>query len=66
MSIRSFENQQPQLANGVWVDDSAVVIGDVILGECVSVWPNAVIRGDVQHIRIGAGSNVQDLSLIHI
>lgn len=66
MSIRSFENQQPQLARDVWVDDSAVVIGDVVLGAAVSVWPQAVIRGDVQHIRIGANSNVQDGAVLHV
>lgn len=66
MSIRSFENQQPQLADGSWVDDSAVVIGDVVLGESVSVWPQAVIRGDVRHIRIGANSNVQDGAVLHV
>lgn len=66
MTIRSFEDHQPQLADGVWVDDSAVVIGDVVIGESVSVWPNAVIRGDVQHIRIGANSNVQDGAVLHV
>ncbi len=66
MSIRSFENHQPQLAAHAWVDDSAVVIGDVVLSEYVSVWPQAVIRGDVQHIRIGPNSNVQDGAVLHV
>lgn len=66
MTIRSFEDHQPQLAKDAWVDDSAVVIGDVVLDEFVSVWPQAVIRGDVQHIRIGANSNVQDGAVLHV
>jgi len=48
-----------------WIHDSAVVIGDVSLGEDVSVWPTAVIRGDVERIVIGARSNVQDGAVIH-
>jgi carbonic anhydrase/acetyltransferase-like protein (isoleucine patch superfamily) len=47
------------------VDDSAQIIGDVILGEHASIWMNAVIRGDVHEIRIGANSNVQDNSVLH-
>lgn len=66
MSIRSFENHQPTIAKTAWVDDAATVIGDVTLGESVSVWPNAVIRGDVQHIRIGDNSNVQDGAVLHV
>ena len=48
-----------------WIHESAVVIGDVSLGEDVSVWPSAVIRGDVERIVIGARSNVQDGAVIH-
>ena len=48
-----------------WIHETAVVLGDVILGDDVSVWPNAVIRGDVDRITIGARSNVQDGAVIH-
>lgn len=64
--IRRFEGHTPALAQGAWVDESAQVIGDVCIGEDSSVWPLAVIRGDVHHIRIGARSNVQDLSCLHV
>lgn len=66
MSIRSFNGIYPQLAEGAWVDGQACVIGDVVLGENVSVWPCAVIRGDVEAIRIGARSNIQDGAIIHV
>jgi carbonic anhydrase/acetyltransferase-like protein (isoleucine patch superfamily) len=66
MSIKKFQNKIPQLANAVYIDESAVVIGDVILEEDVSVWPMAVIRGDVASIRIGAGTNVQDSCVLHV
>lgn len=66
MSIEHFEDKRPQLANTSWVHERAVVIGDVTLGEHVSVWPNAVIRGDVNTITIGANSNVQDGAVLHV
>ena len=64
--IRTFEGITPTLAAGAWVDESAVVIGDVWLGEDASVWPLTVIRGDVNAIRVGARSNIQDGSVIHV
>lgn len=64
--IRSFEGITPRLAEGAWVDDSAQVIGDVVLGADSSVWPLVTIRGDVHQIRIGARSNVQDNSCLHV
>jgi len=64
--IRAFEGHKPQLAEGAWVDDSAQVIGNVQLGADSSVWPLVTIRGDVQAIRIGARSNVQDNSCLHV
>ena len=64
--IRAFEGHRPQLAEGAWVDDSAQVIGNVQLGGDSSVWPLVTIRGDVQAIRIGARSNVQDNSCLHV
>ena len=64
--IRNFQGIRPQLGAGAYVDDSAQVIGDVRLGEDSSVWPLATIRGDVNKIRIGARSNVQDNSVLHV
>ena len=55
-----------QLAENVWIDDSAVVIGEATLAENVSVWCGVVIRADVNNIIIGAGSNIQDLSMLHV
>jgi carbonic anhydrase/acetyltransferase-like protein (isoleucine patch superfamily) len=66
MSIRPYRGIHPTLGAGAYVDPTAVVIGDVVLGEDVSVWPLVVIRGDVNHIRIGARSNVQDGSVLHV
>ncbi len=66
MSLRLFEGMQPRLATGAWVDDSALVIGDVELGKDTSVWPTSVVRGDIQSIRIGARTNVQDGTVIHV
>lgn len=66
MSVRRFENHTPQLAAGVYVDDTALVIGDVSIGTDSSVWPYSVVRGDVNQIRIGARSNIQDHCTIHV
>jgi len=63
--IRSFQGTLPRLGAGCYVDPSAQVIGDVELGEQASVWMNAVLRGDVNSIRIGARSNVQDCAVLH-
>lgn len=65
-SIQSFAGHSPQLAAAVYVHPSASVIGQVNLGEHVSVWPGAVIRGDINFIRIGAGSNIQDCAVLHV
>ena len=64
--IRSFQGITPKLAPGVYVDESAQVIGDVTLGEDASVWPLTVVRGDVNKITIGARSNVQDNCCLHV
>jgi carbonic anhydrase/acetyltransferase-like protein (isoleucine patch superfamily) len=64
--IRSYRGRMPQIAASAYVDPAAVIIGDVVLGEHSSVWPCAVIRGDVHYIRIGARSNVQDNSVLHV
>lgn len=64
--IRPFQTVLPTLGERVYVDPAASVIGDVVLGDDVSVWPGTVIRGDVNFIRIGARSNIQDGSVIHV
>lgn len=66
MAIGKFGGITPQLAEGAWVHDSAQVIGDVVLGEESSVWPQVAMRGDVNFIRIGKQSNVQDGSVLHV
>ena len=66
MAIRTYQGITPQLGERVFVDESAVVIGDVHLGADSSVWPLTVIRGDMHRIRIGARTSVQDGSVLHI
>jgi carbonic anhydrase/acetyltransferase-like protein (isoleucine patch superfamily) len=66
MTVRKFNNTLPQIAETAYVDPTAVVIGDVHLAAEVSVWPLAVIRGDVNHIRIGEKSNIQDGCILHV
>jgi len=66
MAIRNYKDKYPQLGNHVYLDDAAVVIGDVSIGDDVSVWPMAVIRGDVEAITIGSGTNVQDGAVLHV
>jgi carbonic anhydrase/acetyltransferase-like protein (isoleucine patch superfamily) len=63
--IRSYQSLHPRVAPGCYIDISAQVIGDVTLGERSSVWMNAVLRGDVNSIRVGANSNVQDCAVLH-
>ena len=63
--LRPYKGISPQIAQGCYVDVSAQVVGDVVLGENSSIWMNAVVRGDVNSIRIGANSNVQDCSVLH-
>jgi carbonic anhydrase/acetyltransferase-like protein (isoleucine patch superfamily) len=63
--IRSFKGTKPVIPETCYIDESAQLIGDVVLGEHASVWMNAVLRGDVYAIRIGAYSNVQDCSVLH-
>lgn len=66
MKLRSFRGMLPILGNSVFVDPSAVVIGDVEIGEDSSIWPLTAVRGDMLPIRIGARTNVQDGSILHI
>ena len=65
MAIYQLDGQTPRVAPSAWVADSAQLIGDVELGEDASVWFGAVVRGDVDAIRIGRGSNIQDASVLH-
>ncbi len=64
--LRPFKNSRPVVGENVYIDESAVIIGDVVIGDDVSVWPTCVIRGDVESIRIGDGTNVQDGSVLHV
>ena len=66
MAIRDFENILPDLHPDAYVDETALVVGDVTLGQDSSVWPFTVIRGDVNTIRIGASTNIQDNSVLHV
>ncbi|CAG7857411.1 Protein YrdA [biofilm metagenome] len=66
MSIRSFNNISPKIGDSTYIDASAVVIGDVTIGNHVSIWPTVVVRGDVASITIGNNSNIQDGSVLHV
>ncbi len=63
--IRSYKGATPVVPDSCYVDVSAQLIGDVVLGEHASVWMNTVLRGDVHMIRVGANSNIQDNSVLH-
>ena len=65
MAIYELDGVAPQVAASAWVADSAEVMGNVVLAEDASVWFGTVVRGDCESIRIGAGSNVQDASVLH-
>jgi carbonic anhydrase/acetyltransferase-like protein (isoleucine patch superfamily) len=64
--IRTYQGIKPTIPDSCFIEDTAVVIGDVVTGEECSVWFNAVIRGDVHYIRIGERTNVQDLCMLHV
>src|SRR6202790_3085566 len=64
--IRTYRGRTPKIPASAYVDPDAVVIGDVTIGEFSSVWPAVVIRGDVNWIRIGARTNIQDGSVLHV
>jgi carbonic anhydrase/acetyltransferase-like protein (isoleucine patch superfamily) len=66
MALRPFRGVTPRVHPSCFVEDSAQVVGDVELGEDSSVWFNAVLRGDVNPIRIGKRTNIQDLTLVHV
>ncbi len=64
--MKSFRGKMPQLGERVWVDENAVIIGDVTIGDDSSVWPLVAIRGDMHSITIGARTSIQDNSCLHI
>jgi carbonic anhydrase/acetyltransferase-like protein (isoleucine patch superfamily) len=63
--IRSYQGIKPRIPSSCYVDVSAQILGDVVLGERSSIWMNAVLRGDVNSVRVGARSNVQDCAVLH-
>src|SRR3954452_12553891 len=66
MAIHAFGGHTPSLGSGVFVADTASIIGDVIIGDESSIWYSTVIRGDVMPIRIGARTSIQDNTVIHV
>ena len=66
MNIRPYRNIAPALGARVYVDPAAVVIGRVTIGDDCSIWPTAVVRGDVNSIEIGARTSIQDGSVLHV
>ena len=66
MAIRDFENFLPDIAPSCFIEDTALVIGDVIIGADSSVWPFTIIRGDVNKITIGENTNIQDHCVLHV
>ena len=64
--METYQGITPRIGNSVYIHASAAVIGDVELGDNASVWPGTVIRGDVNFVRVGAGTNVQDSSVLHV
>lgn len=66
MNLRAFNTKRPVIGTAVYIDESAVIIGDVILGDDVSIWPTAVLRADVERITIGDGTNIQDGTVLHV
>ncbi len=64
--IRTFQGIKPTIPQSCFIEETAVIIGDVVMGEECSAWFHAVIRGDVNYIRIGNRTNVQDLCMLHV
>lgn len=64
--IRSFENQVPKIAEKVFIDETAIVIGNVTVEEGCSIWPMVVIRGDINAVTIGKRCSIQDATVIHV
>jgi len=66
MMIRTFQGKTPQIDETAFVEDSAQIVGDVVIGPHSSVWFNTTLRGDVHYIRIGSHTNIQDNSVVHV
>ncbi|WP_419762066.1 gamma carbonic anhydrase family protein [Alteromonas stellipolaris] len=66
MTIRTYQSTSPTLGDRCYIDESAVIVGDVTLGDDASIWPLVAARGDVNYISIGARSNIQDGSVLHV
>ena len=66
MNIRPWRDARPVIGQRVWIDPAAVVIGRVAIGDDASIWPGAVLRGDVNFIEIGARTSIQDGSVLHV
>lgn len=64
--IGKFRDQTPVIAKSAFIADTAVVIGDVEIGEDSSIWFGSILRGDVNYIRVGARTNIQDMTMIHV
>ena len=66
MSVRPYLDFRPEVGRGVWIDPAATVIGRVTIGDDASLWPGVIVRGDVNWITIGARTNIQDGSVLHV
>jgi carbonic anhydrase/acetyltransferase-like protein (isoleucine patch superfamily) len=66
MIVRGFQGKQPRIGSRTFLAENCVVIGDVELGDDVSIWYGAVLRGDIHYIKIGARTNIQDNSVLHV
>ncbi len=66
MNVRPFRGWTPEVGRGAWVDPAATVIGRVTIGADASLWPGVVVRGDVNRISIGARTNIQDGTVVHV
>ena len=66
MIRRPYNGREPRLGQRVFVAENATLIGDVVLGDDVSIWYGAVLRGDIHYIRVGARANIQDGSVVHV
>ena len=64
--IRTYQGHSPQIPSSCYIDVSAQILGDVVLGEHASIWMNTVLRGDVHSIRVGNNTNIQDNSVCHV
>lgn len=66
MTVKDFKGKKPDIHSSTFIDDSALVLGDVKIGKDCSIWPMTVIRGDVNAIQIGDSTNIQDNSVLHV